>query len=279
LVANLPDNEARGTLEVLVGYAVDVAGPDRAAHYLQAVAELASLATDRVSPFVTDMLPKLLSFLDSDNDSLRAVSLSAIEALVRYNTKQALPFVEDTAKKCLELLKYDPFYTYEDSTMDIEGDGQPISAESDDEFEGDDVNNDDEFEDDYAYDDGIDADDTSQKIRLGATKVLEAIVEKAVDICGPIAAEIGVGLTRHLIEHDDSTRMVIFNALTRLLQKANDLVASGSLSKEESQRVVGYWKQHASDVIKGLARSLRLNVKSIQAKQQAFAALSKLLRL
>lgn len=129
-----------------------------------------------MAPFLGQIIPLLTKLMqeinpeqsnDIDNE-LSEACLNTIQSIIHKCPAEMKSYVNDLFKKCLSLSSYDPNYIYEDQDDAMNNDDGDEGWGSD-------------FEDDN-QDAEQDDDDTSWKVRRGAYKVIEAIIDTRADL-------------------------------------------------------------------------------------------------
>ncbi|KAJ1921933.1 hypothetical protein H4219_000280 [Mycoemilia scoparia] len=267
LVAYLPKEEAENTLKLLSERAINPQDVEKLTYYLQAVAEITSMESVIVDPYISKITSKLLEFLDGDNDDLRSECLSALESFVKHNTLQIESSLSLIVSKCVSLLEYDPYYTYDD----------PEEDSGDMDVDDDDQNSeDDEYEDD---DDDYYEEDSSQKIRHGAIKVIQAAISCSQKQIPPFITELGKTLTKYFREHDDIVRAQILKAYILLVQGSRVEIQSSSNTSTDDNDMAEFWQGCAENILSTIKAAKGQYPKSIQTYQQSFSILSELVQI
>ena len=155
---------------------------------------------------------------DEKNDLAQAV-LNLTETYVHKLSTVLGIKCNEIAKMSLDLIEYDPNYTYDMNNQDIEM-------------------NYNEYDDYYDYEMVATMDDSSWKVRKAATNVLHSVVKSGVQLNKELKINIILKLVDCLKEHDDNTKIDIITCLGAYLSQlvenvSNELTDKNFLNKND----------------------------------------------
>jgi len=200
--------------------------------YIQCIGIFSQYAGQRVEPHLDAIMENLLVFSVPDElkvedpikHELLENALQAFESIVlqcpsRFSLN-ALRDKKQYGRKvfniALNLLQYDPGYNYEvidtvDEKLleDEEDDGMGWDDDGDAGWDDDDEN--------LVIDDEDDADDTSWKVRVAATKCMNGLIRSKTQSIQQVAIELMKVLLKQFREHDPNVKNEIFGAFRELL--------------------------------------------------------------
>nr|CAG4640607.1 EOG090X00HY [Eulimnadia texana] len=191
------------------------------------------------------------SYVAVEDDELREFCLQAFEALVNKCPKEMSPYVPALAKKCLELLAYDPNYNYEEDN----------DGEEDADMETDGDEGEDEDEEEYSDDD-----DMSWKVRRCAAKCLEAVIRTRPDLLVDFYKTISPVLISRFKEREENVKADIFHAYIALLKQTK---IPASANRDET---------HLSETGQG-SEAIQMLDKSVKTRQGVLALLTELVQV
>jgi cullin-associated NEDD8-dissociated protein 1 len=170
----------------------------------------------RLAAYVESFVPAILSMLHKQNqdEELRENCLQCLEACTSMKVEMALYAVE-TMDAAIALLSFDPNYEQED---DMEQDDVVDDAEASDDVDMEDAQGSDEDYDDE--DDFSDDDDQSWKIRRASAKLLSALIDASVLHESVLYHRLAQVIVARLSEREETVRLEIINALSKLVQQA-----------------------------------------------------------
>jgi len=200
--------------------------------YIQCIGIFSSNAGQRVEPHLDAIMKNLLVFSDPEElnvdvsikHELLENTLQAFEAIVQqcpsrfsledvWENKQYGRKIFNIA---LRLIQYDPLYNYEVSDiMDEieEGDDEDDGLGWDDDGDGDW----DDDDDNLVVEEEDDADDTSWKVRVAATKCMNGLIRSKAQSIHLVANDLMKVLLKQFREHDPNVKNEVFGAFRELL--------------------------------------------------------------
>lgn len=180
---------------------------------IQCFGQMARTVGNKISSHLNDIFPLLCEFAvspsrensnDIDNEIAEAC-MSTFESLVRKCPREIGPYVERILDISFELISYDPNYTYDDnadaSMQDEEADNGGWGSD----FEDENIGNEDD-------------DDTSWKVRRGASKAIEAILQSRPELLKLFYQKYVKPLVGRFKERDDNVKCNILEAFEQLIK-------------------------------------------------------------
>ncbi|BEI79879.1 hypothetical protein CcaverHIS002_0104080 [Cutaneotrichosporon cavernicola] len=248
-------------------------GGDSAKAWVAAVAGLAKTpSSPEVGGLVANGLAEIIMKQTQDLEDTDAVegALTALEVLLSRCPKEMSTAVSPILVRSLELVKYDPNYVDFDDNDDVDMD--------DDAFDDDD----DEFDQGEYTDD----EDDSWKIRRGAAKVLEALINTRSDLLAEFYRIAALPLIARFSEREESVRLEVLEAFEALLRQTvntrpNDR-NGGSPNKRKRTGTEGMDQDDENSPLAALqeirpqlvqATLKQANAKTVNARQQSFILL------
>jgi len=199
--------------------------------YIQCIGIFSRNAGQRVEPHLDAIMKNLFVFSDpaelkveeSIKHELLENTLQAFESIVLQCPSRFSLESEDSKRYgreifdiALKLIKYDPLYNYdvadigdENEEGDFEDDG--MGWEDDDEGGWDDD------EDNLVVEEEDDADDTSWKVRVAATKCMNGLIRSKAQSIHLVADKLMKVLLIQFREHDQNVKNEVFGAFRELL--------------------------------------------------------------
>ncbi|KAM0753363.1 TIP120-domain-containing protein [Meredithblackwellia eburnea MCA 4105] len=236
------------------------------------VAALAKVAPAKMSKKAAQLVPLILKASSKEDDELREGALQALESLVLKCPTEVAPSILEIVELGTQYVKYDPNYAGGDDDEDVEME----DAEDD----GDDE--DDDFGDEYSDDD-----DTSWKVRRGATKLLSAAIHTRSDLLTTFYRNVSPALISRFGDREESVKVEIWGTYTNLLAQtkvwgsspqASLDNGSGRLKRKRSadgmdtdEGPVSMLRSQAPTIGKSIIK--QLNAKALATRQAGFALL------
>uniref|UniRef100_A0A7E4UW66 TIP120 domain-containing protein n=1 Tax=Panagrellus redivivus TaxID=6233 RepID=A0A7E4UW66_PANRE len=144
----------------------------------------------------------------NDDDDLRETLITAFETFIQRCPEAVAPFIERITTLVVELLKYDPNYSYEEE--------EDESMETDDAYVSGDMDEDSDYSDD---------DDVSWKVRRASAKCIEALITHApAKKLAQYVSSFGNLLISRFKEREDNVKVDILNAYIALLKQVRMLI-------------------------------------------------------
>ncbi|KAF2743568.1 TIP120-domain-containing protein [Sporormia fimetaria CBS 119925] len=198
--------------------------------YITILGSMATSIPRKFGPYLQTLAPFVLSALsleeteqdmdlsddegerDPEVDELLEVALTALDSFLSSCSEHMRWYTSETIEAATRLLKYDPNVAA--------GDDDDDAMESEEEDAADD---DDEFEAESEYDDD---DDSSWKVRRCAAKVLYTLISTRSNgdllANGTLYNQVAPALINRFKEREESVRLEILNALSKLVRKSSD---------------------------------------------------------
>jgi len=200
--------------------------------YIQCIGIFSRNAGQRVEPHLDAIMKNLLVFSDPEElkveesikHELLENTLQAFEAIVQQcpsrfsleDHRENKQYGIEIFNIALKLIQYDPLYNYEVSdTIDEKEAGD----EEDDEMGWDDDGDGewDDDEDNLVVEEEDDADDTSWKVRVAATKCMNGLIRSKAHSIQLVANDLMKVLLKQFREHDPNVKNEVFGAFRELL--------------------------------------------------------------
>ena len=143
------------------------------------------------------------------DDEVREAALGAFEVFFQRCPQAMDEYAKDVTEIAINLLSYDPNYSYDDSDNE---DAMDIDDETNDKSDEDDMS-------DYSDDE-----DVTWKVRRAAAKCVEAIITYRNDRLHESYVTFGPLLIKRLKEREDNVKHDILNAYMALLEQARVLL-------------------------------------------------------
>uniref|UniRef100_A0A1I8GIG2 4Fe-4S ferredoxin-type domain-containing protein n=1 Tax=Macrostomum lignano TaxID=282301 RepID=A0A1I8GIG2_9PLAT len=196
--------------------------PDQVKTAVQCLGAVSRQARAKCGPHLTSLLPLVIHHCQSGGDSksndiddeLREFCLACLEACVRSCPKESASFVPKLLPLCLQLLRYDPNYSYDNDDNDDAA--MPSAYDNDDEQQG--ASDDDDEDDAYSDDD-----DLSWKVRRGAAKTIQCCVLNYMDMLPEFYDTVAPVLIQRFIEREENVKAEVFQAFIALLTQTRNL--------------------------------------------------------
>jgi len=199
--------------------------------YIQCIGIFSRNAGQRVEPHLDAIMKNLFVFSDPDElkveesikHELLENTLQAFESIVLQCPSRFSLELEDSKRYgrdifdiALKLIQYDPLYNYdvadigeENEEGDLEDDGMG--------WDDDDGGGWDDDEDNLVVEEEDDADDTSWKVRVAATKCMNGLIRSKAHSIHLVANELMKVLLVQFREHDPNVKNEVFGAFRELL--------------------------------------------------------------
>ena len=202
---------------------------------IQVIGTISRRVGHKLENYIDTILPLLLQYAkepeeDEDQTEEQIIiiesCLGALAALVAHCPQQINTHLSIILSKAKYFLVYDPNYIYQeenDSNMmnDVE------IEEDDDDEDGEDYGyDDDDDSDDYYDDDDVEDDDdgdTSYQLRLGALKLINAILDSFQNQAGSLYVNLGVELLARFKEREELVKVEVINCYKNLLHIVKEL--------------------------------------------------------
>lgn len=228
--------------------------------YIQALGAVCRQAGHRFGEHVERVMPLVMKFARQEDDELKEHVLQACEAMVCKCGAEMSPHIPTIVALCLEYIKYDPNYNYE------EGEESDMECDDEQEEEG----SDDEYSDD---------DDVSWKVRRAAAKCLESVISTRQELLESFYRDISPALIARFKEREENVKADIFLAYRALLRQTKPSILMNASqdpnSMEAEEGPVALLQAQVPGIIKALHKLLR--EKSIKTRQGCFSLLTELI--
>ncbi|KAI9599345.1 armadillo-type protein [Syncephalis fuscata] len=240
----------------------------------------------RFSNYINKFLPLVVEHAQTkEDDDLREQCLQTLETFVLRCPAAVKPHLETVTTLCLQQITYDPNYAVDESDED---DTMEDGGGEDEE---------DEDEEDEDYEDVIsnysDDDDTSWKVRRGATKTLAGLIGTRPEYLVYFYEQVAPKLVSRFNEREETVRIEVLQAFIGLLRQtavhAKDGQVNGvsadtmsdtdtSTDTNASLRLLG---QLIPRICQRLAKQMRGKSKTITAatRQTGFSLLANLVQV
>uniref|UniRef100_G1QXX6 Cullin associated and neddylation dissociated 2 (putative) n=1 Tax=Nomascus leucogenys TaxID=61853 RepID=G1QXX6_NOMLE len=215
---------------------------------IQCLGSVGRQAGHRLGAHLDRLVPLVEDFCNLDDDELRESCLQAFEAFLRKCPKEMGPHVPNVTSLCLQYIKHDPNYNYEDSEFSEQ-----------------------ESEDEYSDDD-----DMSWKVRRAAAKCIAALISSRPDLLPDFHCTLAPVLIRRFKEREENVKADVFTAYIVLLRQTRP--PKGWLEAMEEPTQTGsnlhMLRGQVPLVVKALQRQLK--DRSVRARQGCFSLLTEL---
>lgn len=164
----------------------------------------------KLAPLLPDIIPLLSSIMmqldeeksvDLDNE-LSEACLTTVHAIIRRCPREVSSYIPELFRNAIELVEYDPNYTYNDDE-DMQEDEAMEDWGSD--FDDD--------EQEAMHDD----DDTSWKVRRSAIKIIDATIKTRPEFVKTIVSNYSVRLVNRFKERIDDVKCDLIDTFRDLL--------------------------------------------------------------
>lgn len=185
--------------------------------YMNTLANIARNSAPKQADHLRVIIPILLKFCSlsylnksqeasSDEydltNELVETSLSILETYILKLTNQLKPHAGELSRMLIELLVYDPHYSYSD---EMEIDDPPVEE--------------DYGYDEYAYEyDAFVVDDSSWKVRRGAVRAIFSFIKSRMQMDRVTLVNIVDNLVANIREHEENTKLDIIHCLSAYLR-------------------------------------------------------------
>lgn len=205
---------------------------------------------------------------DVDNE-LSEACMNTLQAIIRKCPREVAQFIPGLFSNALELLEYDPNYTY-----------------NDDEHMAEDNENED-WGSDFAEDEQEamqDDDDSSWKVRRSAIKIIEAIILTRPEFIKTIVQNYQNRLVDRFKERIDDVKIDLLDAFRELLIASVEAGPSMTVEMQlRNQPSISKTKSYNSQILESSTPIVKALIKQVQSKHlkvriSSFACLSELSR-
>ncbi|CAH1772992.1 unnamed protein product [Owenia fusiformis] len=225
--------------------------------YIQCIGAISRSAGHRIGEHLEKIVPLIVSFCKIEDDELREYCIQAFESFVRRCPKEISPHIPVVIDLCLDYIKHDPNYNYDEEDGD---EGMDEDMEDDEEEESDD-----EYSDD---------DDMSWKVRRSSAKCLDAIMGTRHEMLQELYKTVSPALVSRFKEREENVKADIFHAYITLLRQTKPTVSSDPDAMEQEEGPVVLLQIQIPSIIKAIHKQLK--EKSIKTRQGCFSLLTEL---
>jgi cullin-associated NEDD8-dissociated protein 1 len=187
--------------------------------HIQAISAVSRTAAYKLSSYLDQVIPLFFPFCSVDqlnidspdveiDHELIELCLSTFESFLRGCPREIVTFIPEIFRLSMELISYDPNYTYSGEAVDEEDWGS-------------------DFEDDI--DDN--ADDSSWKVRRAAVHVTEATIKSRPEALSPYYSELVDKLVERFVEREENVKIAVFSTFSALIRSI--VVGGGVDSSDE----------------------------------------------
>eukprot|EP01135_Chromosphaera_perkinsii_P001602 Nk52_evm72s207 gene=Nk52_evmTU72s207 len=232
--------------------------------YIHCISILTKYAGSFIGKHLGVLFPLILRCSNVDDDEVREMCIQTLEAFTLRCAKEVKPFLENITSVCLQYIKYDPNYNYDDEN----GDGDDYSE----------MDTDGEDEDDDDSDAYSDDDDMSWKVRRASGKCIAAIVNTNPELLCSMYKTVSPVLLSRFKEREENVQIEIFNAYIALL-KQTKFIAQQSIGKGDDtygtqNELLSLLYAEVPVIVRCVKKQLKQ--KSIKIKLSCFSILTEL---
>ena len=219
----LPSNQLQSLVSLLISRIQSSRNKKEMYTYIQAISAISRTVGSKLSNYLNDLVPILMPFCDTSkleiespeietDHELIEICLSALESFIRRCPKEVADFVPEIFKLVMELISYDPNYSYAEEEMEEDEDWGSDFEESEE-----------------LSDAGID--DSSWKVRRAAVHVLDSIIRSRPEKLSEYYSQLVDKLVERFREREENVKLDIFKTFSGLIRSI--LVGEVDNSKDE----------------------------------------------
>lgn len=217
---------------------------------IQAIGAISRSVGFRLGKFLGEIMPRVLKYIEKNDDELRESCFQCFENLVLRCPKEISPFLDKIIAACLEYIKYDPNYA-DDEEEEMETD----DAEGDDDDDGETYSDD---------------DDMSWKVRRASTKCLSVVISTRSELLGQIYERIAPILIQRFKEREENVKLDIFNCFVDVIKQTNQTLRR----HPDNEAVLKPLRELVPKAVAALTKELK--AKSLKTRSGCFSVLKEI---
>ncbi|KAL0578835.1 hypothetical protein V5O48_003159 [Marasmius crinis-equi] len=167
---------------------------------VQLIAAVAKHSPAQIAGNLGEIVPPIVKAVQRDDDELREGCLQALEALLLRCPTEITPYLSSVIQVGNQFIKHDPNYAGDDE------DEEMADAEDDE-------------DDDAELDEYSDDEDTSYKIRRGATKLLAALIATRPELLSTIYKDVSPVLVSRFGDREETVKLEVWSTYSILLSQ------------------------------------------------------------
>ncbi|KAK1235725.1 hypothetical protein PQX77_001032 [Marasmius sp. AFHP31] len=167
---------------------------------VQLIASVAKHSPAQIAGNLGEIVPPIVKAVQREDDELREGCLQALEALLLRCPIEITPYLSSVIQVGNQFIKYDPNYAGDDD------DEEMADADADD-------------DDDAELDEYSDDEDTSYKIRRGATKLLSALIATRPELLPTIYKDVSPVLISRFGDREETVKLEVWSTYAVLLSQ------------------------------------------------------------
>ncbi|KAK9450583.1 armadillo-type protein [Limtongia smithiae] len=205
-------------------FADNKASTDKLRILVSVTGTLCSAEQVRIGPFLSKLVPPVITALEVDDDDLREAVLKTLDTFIELCPKELAPFTSDVITVASRFVRYDPNYAADDEDEEDE-DGQMMDTDDENDEDND-------LDDEYEEDEFSDDEDVSWKLRRSAAKLVATLIETRRDMLPQLYTSLASVLISRFTDREETVRTEVMHTFAVLAEQTDKYKDSTSTRRK-----------------------------------------------